>query len=191
LRGNLNLNGFDKLKELDCSYNQITKLILTNLARLESFSCNDNLIEEFDFNSLDPEKLTNLNLKNNNLSGQSDKKDIDISIFSKFTKLKQLLIGNDDKEKIAEGEYNHFVGSLNSLKELTELKELHISNTDINQVDIADLPEKLSTKTTYCSTEERPASGVKDIQEELYSYLTKKRLNEMYPDKSATKLTNL
>jgi len=100
LRGNLNLSGFDKLKELDCSYNQITKLTLTNLTWLESLSCNDNLIEEFDFNSLNPEKLTSLNLKNNNLSGQSDKKDVDISIFSKFTKLKELLIGNDNKKKL-------------------------------------------------------------------------------------------
>src|SRR6185295_3616824 len=135
------------------------------------------------------EKLTSLNIKNNNLSGQSDEKDIDISIFSKFTKLKQLLIGNDNKEKIEEGKYNHFVGSLSSLKKLTDLEGLDISNNDISQGKIEDLPEKLTLRNTYCSAEERPKSSVKNIQKELYSYLTKRRLNEMYPDKSATELT--
>jgi len=68
---------------------------------------------------------------------------------------------------------------------------LDISNTDINQVDVKDLPEKLSISKFCCSKEERPESGVKDIQEKLYSYLTKKRLNETYPDKSTTKSIDL
>jgi len=211
LEGTLNLEGFNNLKELNCSNNKITelnlgvcknlanlncsinklsKIDLAKLAELENFSCDENIIEELDFNLLDPEKITNLNLKNNNLSEQS-KKDIDISIFSKFTKLKQLLIGNDNKEKIGGDKYNHFVGSLSSLKGLTNLEELHISNTNINNGDIEDLPEKLSIRGLDCSVEERPESSVKNIQEKLYSYLTKKRLDEMYPDKSVAKLTNL
>jgi len=137
------LSDFENLTDLNCSYNQLNELNLTGLTKLENLSFNDNLIERFEFSLLNPEKLTSLDLRNNNLSEQS-KKDIDISIFSKFTKLKQLLIGNDNKEKIEENKYNHFVGSLNSLKGLTDLENLHISNVDINQGNVEDLPEKLS-----------------------------------------------
>jgi len=137
------LSDFENLTDLNCSYNQLNELNLTGLTKLENLSFNDNLIERFEFSLLNPEKLTSLDLRNNNLSEQS-KKDIDISIFSKLTKLKQLLIGNDNKEKIEENKYNHFVGSLNSLKGLTDLESLHISNADINQGNVEDLPEKLS-----------------------------------------------
>jgi len=67
---------------------------------------------------------------------------------------------------------------------------LHISNTDINQVDVKDLPEKLNY--IHYSTEERSESSkLKDISQELDNFLTKRKLDKMYPDKSATKLTNL
>ncbi|CAG8466146.1 31313_t:CDS:10, partial [Racocetra persica] len=181
----LDINDCLNLKVLNCENNQITKLDLTGLNELENLSCNDNLIKEFDAACLNPEKLTNLSLKNNFLSEQN------ISVFSKFTKLKELSIGNDNKEKIDEGIYNRFVGSLNSLKDLTKLESLHISNTDINEVDIEKLPKSLKVNGTYCSATERPENKVKDIQEKLYNYLTKKRLNEMYPDRSAKALDNL
>ncbi|CAG8623833.1 6275_t:CDS:2, partial [Diversispora eburnea] len=185
LEGSLDLSVFKSLTDLNCSKNQITSLDLTGLIKLENLSCNDNLIEEFDLTSLNPEKLTSLNIKNNNLSEQN------IKIFDEFTKLKQLSIGNDNKEKIDKGEYNHFSGSLSSLKGLTDLENLYISNTDIDEIDIEKLPKNLSIGKTYCSTEERPKSKVEKIQAKLYSHLTKKYLNEMYPDKSAKVLDNL
>jgi len=182
------LRDFKNLTDLNCSYNQLTGLNLTGLTKLKNLSYNDNLLEEFNFNSLNSEKLTSLNLKNNNLSGQS-KKDIDISIFINFTKLKQLSIGNDNKEKIEESKYNHFVGSLSALKGLISLENLHISNTDINKGDIKDIVEKI--KEIYYSTAERPDSKLKDIKEKLDlcqkkidNHNTKKQLDGNFSDKN-------
>jgi Leucine-rich repeat (LRR) protein len=185
LEGDLEINGFPNLESLKCCNNRLTGLKITDCPKLATIYCSNNYLNNLDFlNNLNPEKLTILDIKSNNLSERN------VSIFDNFTKLKQLLIGNDNKEKIEKNEYNRFVGSLNSLKRLNELGILDISNTDISEGSIESLSENLIRKIT-CSTEERKESQVKKIQEELYSYLTKKRLNEMYPDKSATRLTNL
>ena len=53
-------------------------------------------------------------------------------------------------------------------EELSKLEELHISNTDINEVDIEKLPKSLNY--VYYSTEERPKSKLKDIERKLDSY---------------------
>jgi len=170
-----------KLKRLNCGSNNITKLDLTYLKHLESLSCNDNLIENLDLSHLDADKLTYLDIKNNNLNSDSPR---DLSDFSCFFNLKTLSIGNDKEEKC-----NHFSGSLSPLTKLKNLEDLHISNTDISEVVIEELPESLNHITS--STKERTNSKLEKIKEKLNSYNTKKLLNRMYPDKRATALTNL
>ena len=125
------------MEEIVCNVNQLTEIKLGNLAQLRKLFCRNNCLTDIDYSVLSPEKLTELSIRNNNLSEQN------ISVFSKFTKLKLLRVGNDDKEEIEKGKYNHFVGSLNSLKELTDLEILDISNTDIGQLNIKNLPEKI------------------------------------------------
>lgn len=149
LEGKLVIKDFANLEELDCSRNQLTNLELNNLPKLKTFtghtcqltsltisSCPEiafftvaeNLLESFDFNSLNPEKLTStLSIRDNNFPMQ------DLGCFSKFIKLKQLYVGNLNEKKIRKGIYNRFYGSLEPLKELKKLKEINIGSTDINE----------------------------------------------------------
>jgi len=175
---NLNVSNCLKLKEIDCSENELTELDLTNLTDLEMLNCVFNQLTNLDLSNLfnlkelycrdnylisinyppNPEKLIELSIRNNNLDKQN------LSIFSKFTNLQTLFIGNDDKEKNKEDKYNHFFGDLEGLKNLTKLESLHISNTDIDG-EIKSLPN--SIREIYCSNKKRPESAVKKITEEL------------------------
>jgi len=67
-----------------------------------------------------------LGINNNNLSKQ------DLAIFSRLINLGNLFAHNDNQEKINQGIYNRFYGSLEHLKDLNKLVNLDISNTDIN-----------------------------------------------------------
>jgi Leucine-rich repeat (LRR) protein len=68
--------------------------------------------------------LTNVSVSNNNLESQ------DISLFGKFTSLKELCVGNDIEER---SEKNHFTGSLEFLKDLTKLEKLQIEETGVDE----------------------------------------------------------
>ena len=160
LEGHLDLRDFINLKNFNCYYNQLTSLDLTGLEELESVQCNNNYLETLDFSALNPDKLTCLNITGNNLHADIPQ---DISCFSKFTNLETLWIGSDDEEIRSES-YNGFIGSLESLKGLTKLSSLHISNTDVNG-SIEYLPN--SIEEIYCSFAERPESKVKSLEEQL------------------------
>jgi Leucine-rich repeat (LRR) protein len=132
---------------------------VNNLAMLEELNCCGNYLTDLNFlNNLNPEKLTNLSLRNNNFPEQ------DLSVFSKFINLEGLHVGNDEQEKINQSIYNRFIGSLAPLKDLTKLKRLDVSNTDINE-GIEYLPS--SIKKVCSSSKERPESKVKEISEQL------------------------
>ncbi|KLL04845.1 MAG: hypothetical protein MRERV_1c097 [Mycoplasmataceae bacterium RV_VA103A] len=156
----LNLSKCINLTELYCFDNKLTKLDLTDLTQLEEIGCNNNYLTNFDYSSLSSEKLNWLNISNNNLPEQ------DLSVFSRFINLEGLRIGNDDQEKkTKQNIYNRFSGSLESLKNLTKLRYLDISNTDINR-GWECLPANM--KKISFSSEERPESKVKEISEQLY-----------------------
>jgi len=71
----------------------------------------------------------------------------DIDFFSRFVNLECLCIGTTDINRIGQGIYNRFYGSLYSLRNLSKLKELSICSTDID--DGAEyLPDSL--KTFFC-----------------------------------------
>src|SRR2546423_15098083 len=80
LEGELKLEGFTNLEELNCSGNLLTELNLT---------------------FLNSEKLTELIIVNNNLANK------ELSCFSQFVNLKKLFFSNSNEEKIAQGIYNH------------------------------------------------------------------------------------
>jgi hypothetical protein len=141
----LNVGNCKKLKELYCSYNQITQLILPN--NLEILHCRDNLLTDLDFKVLNGEKLTSLNLENNNFSAR------DLSCFSSFAELERLDIGTYNQDKINQNLYNRWTGSLEPLKDLNKLRKLAIDNTDLNE-GIEYLPDGLK-KIEY-STKARP-----------------------------------
>ncbi|WP_172575259.1 leucine-rich repeat domain-containing protein [endosymbiont GvMRE of Glomus versiforme] len=173
LEGHLDLRGFTNLEKLDCSYNQITSLDLTGLKQLRTVYCNNNLLNSLDYSSLNPKSLTGLIIDNNNLPEQ------DLAVFSQFINLEDLRIGSNDKEKIAQGIYNRFSGSLKSLKNLANLRDLDISNTDINgNVDF--LPDSIR-RVSY-SSKERPESKLREISGQLDSFLSSRNFKENWKD---------
>jgi hypothetical protein len=122
-----------------------------------------------------PEKLKHLTLANNNISQQ------DLSVFSKFVNVTHLFIGNDGEDKIKQGIYNRWTGSLEPLKNLTKLKKLCIESTDIDS-GLEFLPDSLNEAQydsdtgnsakgrVYCSPKKRPGSKVAKIKEQLKPY---------------------
>src|SRR5207248_2265086 len=104
------------------------------------------------------DKLEKLNLVDNSFSEQ------ELSFLSHLVNLKNLQLGNSNQEKIKNGLYNRFVGSLEILKSLKKLEELNINSTDIEsglEYLLSNL-EKIS-----CSSKERPESAVKKIDDSL------------------------
>lgn len=90
-----------------------------------------------------PKNLTKLVLSNNNIQKSN------LSIFSKFINLEGLFIGNSDKQRIKDGIYNRFYGTLEHLKLLTELESICIEATDINE-GLEYLSKKV--RTVHCRT---------------------------------------
>jgi hypothetical protein len=122
---------------------------------LESLLCYANYLTQIIYPT-NPEKITRLYIGNNNLSLQ------ELSIFSKFKNLLYLSIGNRDKNKISQGIYNRFQGSLEHLKDLDKLEGLYIANTDIDN-GLEHLPNSLE-RISY-DTELRPDCKLVPIKE--------------------------
>ena len=126
----------DQLKHLNCGCNLLTSLDLTNNCQLEL-----------------------LGVSNNNFSEQ------ELSWLSHLVNLKELYLRNDDQEKIKQGIYNRFVGSLKFLKEANKLERLDINDTDIDS-GIEYLPYSLNNYFR-CSAKQRPEAKVKAIEQKL------------------------
>lgn len=124
LEGFLSLEGFVRLEEFICSQNQLRKLSVQDCSDLKTLYCCDNLLT--DLNLSQNSKLEVLSISDNNFSEQ------DLTFLSHLVGLKHLSLENRNKEKIQRGIYNRFVGSLESLKNMTKLKHLNISDTDID-----------------------------------------------------------
>src|SRR6185312_15681037 len=154
LEGDLDLSGFVNLKKLNCCGNKLTSLIISKCFKLESVFCCYNQLVNLDASncsylvSLDcddnlltnlalPTKISNLeylDLSDNNFPTQ------DLSFLTEAINLEELCLGNYDENKVNQNIYNRFIGSLNYLSNMKQLKKLNISNTDINEIDIDKLP---------------------------------------------------
>jgi Leucine-rich repeat (LRR) protein len=160
---NLDISGCAKLEELDCSFNSLTSLTLPNLREIRRFSCSDNYLKDIKIlGCLSVDKLISLNIANNDFLKQN------LSFFSQFINLKLLWIGNDNEKKLKEGIYNKFCGSLKPLEDLTRLKSLNISNTDIDG-GLEYLFNGL--KDIFCLTSKNSKSGIRNITKQLSSFI--------------------
>ncbi|CAG8762294.1 26309_t:CDS:2 [Racocetra persica] len=159
LESSLDLSDFTNLEELS---NQLTTLDLSNLEQLESLYCSDNCLTQMPYIP-NPEQLVSLTISNNNFPSQ------DLSIFSQFRNLEWLEIGKDEREMIKQGIYNRFTfaGSLKSLKNLTKLKGLNISNTDINS-GVEYLPDSL--ERIYYNTNDRSTCKLGEYKGQIDKY---------------------
>jgi len=143
LEGSLELSDFVNLERLDCSYNKLVNLKITNCPNISYFGIWANKITSFDFTSLNPQTLTYLFICDNNFSRQ------DLSVFSKFVNLIDLDLGTNNKELVEKKIYNRFYGSLESLKDLEKLTNLDIRSTDIGS-GLEFLPK--SVKKIHCDS---------------------------------------
>ncbi|KLL03574.1 MAG: hypothetical protein MRECE_13c053, partial [Mycoplasmataceae bacterium CE_OT135] len=142
------------IKELNISQENLTGgLNLTNWTQLNVFNCSNNNLSSDLILPSSTERLTILDIRNNNLSG-------DCSLFSHLVNLETLWIGNDNQGKIKQGIANRFTGSLKPLQNLTKLKWLNISNTDIDN-GLEYLPNSL--EKFNCSVYERKDAKAKVI----------------------------
>ncbi|CAG8556614.1 20010_t:CDS:10 [Racocetra fulgida] len=148
-------------------------------AKLREFDCENNQLTNMDFSGL--EKLTYVNLNNNNFSQQ------DLTIFSQLANLEELQIGNDGQEKV-----NWWTGSLEPLKYCYQLKKLNIKNTDLNSgveylpISLKELENMYKAKLVPCFLrilaylspsyiEHDDLVKIKDLYSEKIGYSTKER----------------
>lgn len=168
-----NLNNCLQLEKTNCARNRLTSLNVSNCSHLTKLDCSDNLL----ISIILPNNLTNLkylNLRNNNFLAQN------LSFLIGAINLKELYLGtgthgvsfwekeNSNKERINQGIYNKFTGSLDCLREMKQLKILDICNTDINEINTDKLPENL--EEIYYSTEEKPDCKLSSIVPQLEIY---------------------
>jgi hypothetical protein len=116
----------------------------------------------FDFSKLDEESLTCIDLNDNDFS------QYDLSVLTPFVNLKSIGIGsrNGNQEKIDEGIYNRFCGSLKHLRNMDKLEILNINATDVNE-GLEYLPRSL--KEFYCTSYET-VTKVEEIEEVLKNH---------------------
>jgi Leucine-rich repeat (LRR) protein len=173
LEGELKLEGFGNLEEINCSLNILTDLQIIDSPNLKKINCEYNLLKKLDFRNFpklevlvgNNNSLTDLDLSKNKNLRELDMMDNnfsqqDLSIFSHLVNLEKLLLGNWRMYQTKEDFYNRFNGSLKILEKLTKLEKLDIRNTDINS-GLEYLSD--SVKFFCCSLNIRDNAGVRKI----------------------------
>lgn len=127
----LKLGKLKKLTKLDCCSNQLTNLYVGDCPNLKELNCCDNFLTSLDLSQ--NSKLEELNISDNNFTEK------DLSFLNHLVSLKKLELGNKQSQSV----YNHFHGSLETLKNMNRLEKLDISNTDLNS-GVEYLPNSLS-----------------------------------------------
>ncbi|CAB4430870.1 unnamed protein product [Rhizophagus irregularis] len=116
------------LKELTCSRINLTILDFKQNNELERLNCCYNNLTSINFlkNLSNPKNLKILKIDNNNIKSTT------LDFLRPFVNLENLSLNSYVNLKQLEGSYNQFYGSLKPLENLSKLKELNISNTDID-----------------------------------------------------------
>jgi len=125
-----------QIKFLEISEKGLSGLLdLTDFVSLEELYCYDNQLTGIKLSESVFDKLRVLHVGNNQFPSQ------DLSLFSRFIKLEVLNLGN-----------NNFTGSLKFLKNLTNLRSLDISDTNIEDglIYLSDQLESL-----FCRVEKK------------------------------------
>jgi hypothetical protein len=181
LGGDLNLKGFVNLKDLNCDDNKLTSLKIVGSPKLEILSCANNELANLNVSTCSNLKtlwcygnlLTELDLSQNKKLEQliiNDNcfPDKDLAFLSYLVNLYRLEIGNIMHwENLKLDAYNRFTGSLEPLKNLTQLVVLEIDNTDLDS-GLEYLP--FSLKLFSCLAGKREDAKVKTLELELKKY---------------------
>jgi Leucine-rich repeat (LRR) protein len=121
---NLDISNNQQIEQINFTNNQLTNLDLTELTKIEKIFGSDNQLTNLEFlKDLNPIEIRTLRLDNNDFPAQ------DLSCFSHLTGLNRLFISN-----------NPFYGSLKPLRHLTELREISITDTNVDS-GLEYLPE--------------------------------------------------
>ncbi|PKY48509.1 L domain-like protein [Rhizophagus irregularis] len=134
----LDLSQNSQLTDLGCSFNQINELIFPANNKIENICCNANLLTQLNWSRLNPNKLGILLISDNNFSCQN------LEFLEPFANLSYLYLGTSNKELIQRGIYNRFQGSLKPLRNLKNLVQLDIHETDIDS-GLEYLPSNLKS----------------------------------------------
>lgn len=126
LNGELNLSTFPNLTHLIIEYQGLTSLDLNSNQQLRDIDVSNNLLQTVTFPRIAPQ-LDRISVINNNLRPQ------DLTVFANYPDLKNLILGTNDTNRIQQGLYNRWQGSLFPLRNLTILEELDINSTNIFQ----------------------------------------------------------
>lgn len=189
LEGELIIKDFDNLNYLKCSDNPITSLTIENLPNLDIlitsrcditsivindcpklrvFNVNNNFLTNFNFNSLNPDSLTILDIAHNNFPPQT------LEFLTSFVKLERAYIGANNKKRLDKDIFNRFYGSLKPLEKLKSLEYLVIDSTDIDN-GLEYLSK--SFKKISCKSKREEAHCLK-IKKELEEVSQKEGVNE-------------
>ncbi|CAG8750676.1 28565_t:CDS:1 [Gigaspora margarita] len=133
-------------------------LRLEGFSNLEVLNCSNNLLTDIDFSDLNPEKIKEINLKNNKLTTRK------LTCFSKFINLQRISIDSS------------FHGSLEPLKNLAKLNSITIAGTNIDS-GLEYLPVSVTT-TGFFDKEWKSFSSLISSCENLGSQKILKRLEE-------------
>ncbi|CAI2167932.1 4667_t:CDS:10 [Funneliformis geosporum] len=147
----LSISNCSNLKEINCSLNELTKLKIDNCDSLTRLACSCNELDSISFltdlSKITKEKLTHLDVSDNNIS-KYDKKVLntklnkrpqDLDFLAEFINLEYLYLENEPLIKLNKLKNldvsNNFgiYGSLEYLKEANDLKQLNIKGTDLEQ----------------------------------------------------------
>ncbi|CAJ0835629.1 13652_t:CDS:2 [Entrophospora sp. SA101] len=155
LKGSLSFEGlgFTNLETLDCSFNNLVDIDISDLPKLTKLNCSHNQLFDTEFLTDLPkerkEKLVFLDISNNKLKQ-------DLTFLESFVNLRNLYIENRGKSWLGKpllllektdlkNKGNSFSGSLKPLENLKNLKVLNISHADVDN-GLEYLPEKDRTQ---------------------------------------------
>ncbi|CAG8750744.1 6388_t:CDS:2, partial [Racocetra fulgida] len=126
-------NNCSTLIRLNCSENNLTSLNVNNCFNLTELDCKDNLLTSIILPT-NPTNLKELDLTNNNFNQ-------DLSFLTPYTNLERLDLGNcrsyksDEitRQKIQQGIYNRFTGSLDYLSGMEKLNDIALKSLTNSQ----------------------------------------------------------
>ncbi|RIA83264.1 hypothetical protein C1645_743200 [Glomus cerebriforme] len=147
---------------------KIKRIEINDCSEIVDFRAGNNLLTDLDFlKNLNSKKLSILSVHSNDLGKREE---LDLKCFSEFENLESLFIDNVSENKINQNIYNRFHGSLKPLQGLVKLKELSISNTDVDS-ELDELESFLnslgSLEKISCSSSKKSDSRVKNLAENL------------------------
>jgi len=130
------------LNYINCDSNQLTELVLVDNLNLKELHCYNNFLTNLDLSQ--NAKLEVLNVDDDNFQS--------LDFLTHLINLRKLCLGNYNQARIQQGIYNRFIGSLEPLKNMNELEEVYISNTDLDS-GVEYLPD--GVKKIFCSADVR------------------------------------